>query len=77
MQTYPAMLYRNAVLSGAVGDQRTVLDADAELAAMGDGFARWESKVSGVAGTTAPDVAAHAAFEQAAAAVKPAGKGRK
>jgi hypothetical protein len=68
MKTYPAMLYRDGMLSGDPANQRTVHDADAELAAMNDGFGRWEKKPAGasVAGASSSGAADQAAFDQAA-----------
>ncbi len=74
---YPAMLYRKGILSGDPKDQRTVATADEELAASAEGFKRWESKPEQKAGKTAPDVAAAAAFDSAAARAPKAGKGGK
>ena len=62
---YPAMLYRNGVLSGDPKDQRTVASAEDELASAADGFKRWDSKAAQAPGATQADVAAAASFAAA------------
>jgi hypothetical protein len=63
---YPAMLYRDGVLSGDPANQRTVADESAELEAMGQGFTRWETKAMAEAGAaTTESVAADVAFANA------------
>lgn len=76
---YPAILYRDGVLSPNAADQRTVTSSEAELAAAADGFERWTKKPAHAtaAGTSAPEAAAQAAFNKAdKRAAQPAGKGK-
>jgi hypothetical protein len=73
---YPAMLYKGGVLSGDPANQRTVNDAEAELAAGGDGFSRWEKKGAQVAGKNSAGATEQAAFDKAQQRVPAAGKGK-
>jgi len=73
---YPKIVYRGGVLSSNPADQRTVVDADAELAATQEGFERWHTKAAQKPGVSAPDAAASAAFAKADKRTPAAGKGK-